>query len=550
LAHDTDPDRLPPFERLLGEVSSRLSGLRGEEMDSAIRDALGDLCGLLQTDRATLFEFSVDGRRFESVEWWASEGIPPTGNLDAARLPWYVGRLLRGETVAVERLPDDLPAGSDAERELVLRSGMKSNLTVPLVVPDHPVCALATGAFRARRAWPDPLIERVRLFGQVLTAAVHRRRQERALEESQAEIERLNRRLRRENRYLQEEIRTERHADEIVGPSPGMQRALAAVDQVAPLASTVLLLGETGTGKELLARAIHDRSPRRSRALVALNCAALPAGLLESELFGHEKGAFTGASSARPGRFEVADGGTLFLDEVGDLPLEAQAKLLRVLQEGTFERLGSTRTRRVDVRLIAATHRDLATEEAAGRFRPDLYYRLSVFPITLPPLRERPEDIEPLVWFFVHRRQKAMGRRIESLPEEALEALRQYSWPGNVRELENVVERALIVSTGPSLALESVVPGRGRVESWTPPSGHDLEAVQRAHIQSVLAACGWKINGPGNAAERLGLHPNTLRFRMKKLGIARPPGAGLSSSTRPRGRPSSPPRSMSQRRDR
>jgi formate hydrogenlyase transcriptional activator len=514
-----DHDDLPRFERLLGEVSSRLSGRRGEEIDAAIRDALRDLCLLLGADRSTLLEFSEDGRRFESVYWWASAGIPPTGDLDASRLPWYAERLREGETVAIERLPDDLPADAHGERELVTRSGLKSNLTVPLVVAGHPLCALATGAFRAHRGWPAPLVERVRLFGHVLTAAVHRRRQERALERSRAEIERLNRRLRRENLYLREEIETERHADEIVSASPAMRRVLKAVQQVAPLASTVLLLGETGTGKELLARAIHDHSPRRPRALVKVNCAALPSGLVESELFGHEKGAFTGAGAARPGRFEVADGGTLFLDEVGDLPPEAQAKLLRVLQEGEFERLGSTRTRRVDIRLVAATHRDLSAEAAAGRFRPDLFYRLSVFPIQIPPLRERPEDVEPLVWFFIHRRQREMGRRIEEVAPEAMDALRRSHWPGNVRELENVVERAMILSTGRTLELEGafpLAPGKPHAPS------RELAAVQRAHIEAVLAECGWRINGPGNAAERLALHPNTLRFRMKKLGITRP----------------------------
>jgi formate hydrogenlyase transcriptional activator len=525
LAHDSESERLAPFERLLGEVSLDLSGLRGEEMVGAIRDALRRLCQLLGTDRSTLFEFSEDGRRFESVYWWASEGIPPTGTLEAARIPWYAGRLRRGETVAAERLPDDLPLDAQGERALVLESGLKSNLTVPLVVPDHPVCALATGAFRAHRVWPAALIERVRLFGQILTAAVHRRRQERALEESQAEIERLNRRLRRENLYLQEEIRAERHTDEIVGPSAALHRALKAVEKVGPTDATVLLLGETGTGKELLARAIHDHSPRRSRALVTLNCAALPSGLVESELFGHEKGAFTGAAGARPGRFEVADGGTLFLDEVGDLPPEAQAKLLRVLQEGEFERLGSARTRRVDVRLIAATHRDLTAEAGAGRFREDLYYRLSVFPITIPPLRERREDIEPLVWFFVHRRQRELGRRVERIPAEAMDVLRRYDWPGNVRELENVVERAMILSTGSTLDLQGALP-LAETGGSRPTAGRGLDGVQRAHIEGVLAECGWKINGPGNAAERLGLHPNTLRFRMKKLGITRPAAKG------------------------
>jgi transcriptional regulator with GAF, ATPase, and Fis domain len=520
-----EPDRVPRFEQLLAEVASRLNGLSGKDMDEAIRDALRELCLFLGTERSTLLEFSEDGRRFESIYWWAGEGIAPTGSVDAGRLPWFTDRLLKGETMAFERLPDDLPAEARGERAFAVESGLKSNLTVPLVVVGHPVCALATGALRTQRTWPPTLVERVRLYGQMLTAAVHRRRQERALEESQTEIERLNRRLRRENRYLQEEIRTERHIDEIVGRSPAFLRALTAAEQVGPTGATVLLLGETGTGKELLARAIHDHGPRRSRALVTLNCAALPAGLVESELFGHEKGAFTGATADRPGRFEVAHGGTLFLDEVGDLPPEAQAKVLRVLQEGEFERLGSTATRKVDVRVVAATHRDLATEAAAGRYRADLYYRLSVFPISIPPLRERREDVEPLVWFFVHRRQRELERRIERVSPDAMDALRRYDWPGNVRELENVVERALILSTGTTLQLEGAFAASAGTAPPPAPS-RDLDTVQRAHIETVLAECGWKINGPGNAAERLALHPNTLRFRMKKLGIHRPAAEG------------------------
>jgi transcriptional regulator with GAF, ATPase, and Fis domain len=515
-------DPLPEFEQLLSETALRLAGLRGPEMDTAIRGALRALCRFLGADRSTLLEFSADGSRFNAVLWWAAEGIPPTGGLEVSQVPWYADQLRAGKTIALECLPEDLPPEATGEREVVRAAGMKSNLTVPVAVDGQPLCCLATGAFRQHRTWSVPLVRRVELFGQLLAAAVHRRRQEQALEESRGEIERLNRRLRRENLYLQEEIRTERHADEVVGSSRAIREALHAVDQVAPLGTTVLLLGETGTGKELLARAIHERSPRRARPLVSLNCAALPSGLVESELFGHEKGAFTGAGAARAGRFEVADGGTLFLDEVGDLPAEAQAKLLRVLQEGAFERLGSTRTRRVDVRVIAATHRDLGAEAKAGRFRADLYYRLSVFPIPIPALRERPEDVEPLVWFFVHRRQKEMGRRVESIPPEALEALRRYEWPGNVRELENVVERALILSTGPTLELQRALPEGGRPA----PGGRGLDAVQRTHIETVLAECGWKINGPDNAAERLNLHPNTLRFRMKKLGIRRPSAQG------------------------
>ena len=518
---DEPHDPVLRFELLLADVSSRLIGLHGQELGEAIRGALSELCCLLGADRATLFEFSEDGRRFDVVHWWAVEGLPGTGDLEAAQVPWYVGELRSGKTVIAERIPEDLPSAARQEREYALRAGLKSNLTVPILVRGQPVCALAAGAFREHREWPDPLVRRVRLYGQILTAAVFRQRQEEALEQGRNEIARLNRQLERENLYLREEVRTVRHADEIVGQSAALQTVLTSAERVGPTDTTVLLLGETGTGKELLARAIHDHSPRRSRPLVALNCAALPSGLVESELFGHEKGAFTGAGAARAGRFEVADGGTLFLDEVGDLPPETQPKLLRVLQEGQFERLGSARTRQADVRVIAAANRDLEKDVETNRFRADLYYRLSVFPITVPPLRERREDIEPLVWFFIHRRQKELKRRIERIPPEGLQALLRYDWPGNVRELENVVERAMILSTGDTLELEGAFPAAAGPAA-APGKERDLDAVQRRHIETVLAECGWKINGAGNAAERLGLHPNTLRFRMKRLGIERP----------------------------
>jgi len=511
---------LGDFERLLADASARLSGLRGEEVDDAIVDSLRALCRFLGADRSTLFEFSADGRSFEAIYWWAREGMPPIRQVEVNALPWYASHLRRGETLRLERLPDDLPPEATAERAVVARDGLKSNLTVPIDVGRDRVCALAAGAFREYRPWPGPLVERVRLFGQLIGAAVMRHRQERALVETQAEIERLNKRLARENVYLREEIRQDHPFDEIVGTSTVLRQALALAEQVAPTDSAVLLLGETGTGKELVARAIHDHSPRREGPLVKLNCAALPAGLVESELFGHEKGAFTGATAARAGRFEVADGGTLLLDEVGDLPLEAQAKLLRVLQEGELERLGSSGSRRVDVRVIAATHRDLAADVRSGRFRHDLYYRLNVFPIEIPPLRARKDDIERLVWFFIHHRQRQLGRRIEKVPARSLEALKAYDWPGNVRELENVIERAMILSAGDTLRLDQTFGLPARRSGAAP--ARDLDSVQRAHIEAVLAECGWKINGPGNAAERLALHPNTLRFRMKKLGIARP----------------------------
>jgi formate hydrogenlyase transcriptional activator len=293
-----------------------------------------------------------------------------------------------------------------------------------------------------------------------------------------------------------------------------------AVETVAPTDATVLIVGETGTGKELVARALHNLSPRRGQALVKVNCAALPAGLIESELFGHVKGAFTGALTRRQGRFELAHGGTLFLDEIGDLPLELQPKLLRVLQEGEFERVGSPETISVDVRVIAASNRNLERAIQDGKFRADLYYRLSAFPILLPPLRERTEDVALLVRYLVHRYATRLGKRIPSVPAPTMETLQAYPWPGNVRELENVIQRAVILSQGPHLDLSG----------WLPTSGTDrhgrairtLEELEREHILTVLAETGWQVSGARGAATLLGIKPTTLEARMKKLGIRRP----------------------------
>jgi transcriptional regulator with GAF, ATPase, and Fis domain len=296
-----------------------------------------------------------------------------------------------------------------------------------------------------------------------------------------------------------------------------MKKVLAQVEQVAQTDSTVLILGETGTGKELLARAIHGMSGRKARLLVTVNCASLPPTLIESELFGRERGAYTGALTKMIGRFEIADGATLFLDEIAEIPLELQSKLLRVLEEGNFERLGSTKTLHVDVRIITATNRNIAQEVQEGRFRKDLFYRLNVFPIVIPPLRERPEDIPLLVWAFVKEFQKKMGKKIENISKKSMEALQSYSWPGNVRELRNVIEHAMIVSSDKTLVVH--VP---KLPSSETLDVRSLEDMERRHIVSALERNGWRVGGKGGAAEVLGLKRSTLYSRMKKLGINRP----------------------------
>jgi PAS domain S-box-containing protein len=331
------------------------------------------------------------------------------------------------------------------------------------------------------------------------------------------------RKLHLENLYLHEEIKAHRSHDEMVGESPAIQNVRQMIDQVAMTDSTVLVTGETGTGKELVAQAIHGQSARRGAILVKLNCAALPAGLVESELFGHEKGAFTGALARKIGRFEMADGGTIFLDEVGDLPLELQPKLLRVLQEGEFERVGGTETLRVNVRVVAATNQDLDPALGQQRFRAALYYRLNVFPIRVPPLRERADDIPLLARHFTVALARRMGKRIDAVPARTMAALCAYTWPGNVRELQNVIERAVILSPGPTLELGEWPRANAVPQPIAPENAAlTLADVERQHILRVLEAARWRVSGPHGAATVLGLKPSTLESRLKKLGITRP----------------------------
>jgi len=412
-------------------------------------------------------------------------------------------------SIDTERFPSEIA-------RLLLAEGIKSTCSIPLTSHGQTLGTLSVGSLREAAFTEDDAGVLTQVTNQIAIAV------ENAL--AYREIAELKEKLSEEKLYLQDEIRSEHNFEEIIGESQALKRILKQVETVAPTDSTVLLLGETGTGKELFARAIHNLSSRRERTLVKVNCAAIPTGLLESELFGHERGSFTGAIAQRIGRFELANRGTMFLDEVGDISLELQPKLLRVLQEQEFERLGSTRTTRVDVRLVAATNANLAERVDEKQFRSDLFYRLNVFPILIPPLRERREDIPLLVRHFVQKYGLRMKRRIDVIPTSAMKALSEYHWPGNIRELENFIERAVILSRGSELQapLAELMQRRESPMVISADDSITLEEVEREHILRVLKETNWVIGGPAGAAARLGMKRTTLQSRMNKLGIARP----------------------------
>jgi len=416
---------------------------------------------------------------------------------------------------------DDEPRSIGEQR--LVEEGIQSYCVVPLVAMGESIGTFSLWS-EARHRYSQADAELLREVANQIAIAISNMK-------SYEEIKALKGRLEKENVYLQEEIRNVHNFEEIVGSSPVLLSLLRKVDQVAPTDSSVLIYGETGTGKELIARAIHDRSNRKDRPLVKVNCSAISAGLVESELFGHVKGAFTGAFERRIGRFELADGGTIFLDEVGELPLDTQVKLLRVLQEREFEPVGSNRSIRVDVRIICATNRNLKESIKQGTFRSDLYYRLNVFPLEVPPLRERRSDIPQLAMFFLSRYARSLGKRIDGISTATTNRLTNYSWPGNIRELQNLIERALILCNGPVLELDtdlSSASGAFLISDLMPPARRvdespvkTLQEVEREHIEAVLRETHGVIEGVNGAAKALGLHPNTLRHRMEKLGIKR-----------------------------
>jgi formate hydrogenlyase transcriptional activator len=513
-------DERVEFESLIADLAARFVSVDASHLDAAIEDAQRRLVLALDVDRSSLFQFSEAADSFVFTHQWARPGspaMPVFGTAVSGMFPWISAKIRRGELVCVASV-DDLPPAA-ADREHMIAVGTKSTVVVPLVAAGAVFGALTFGAIGQERAWPPAIVNRLLLVGQVFAAALARTRAETELRTTLDENARLRERLAEENLYLRREISERTGPSSILGESAAIRRVLGEVDQVAPTGATVLLLGETGTGKELIATAIHERSPRRARTMVRVNCAAIPIALIESELFGREKGAYTGALARQAGRFELADGSTIFLDEIGELSAGVQVKLLRVLQEREVERLGGTRPIKIDVRVIAATNRDVEQMVAAGAFRDDLYYRLNVFPIHVPPLRDRPDDIPRLVWSFVDELSRTLGKRIESISKDHMLALQRYPWPGNVRELRNVVERAMILATGPRLAIE---PPRAKATGTAAPRSLQLEDVEREHIRAVLERTRWRIRGDGGAAAVLGLKPSTLEGRIAKLGLRRP----------------------------
>jgi formate hydrogenlyase transcriptional activator len=513
------------FETLVSRLSRDFVHLPPEAVDEQIGTWLREIAEFLDLDHASVLQgFEAPDTWRLSHQWTRfGERSLPALQPDEA-YPWWAEQVLRvRKPVTVSRL-EDLPPEAAREKEALQGLGVRSLTALPLVSAGNVRGVLTLASFRYEREWPPEIVERLQVCADVVANALARTRAETELRTALAQNEELRRQLEAENLYLRAEIEEAHDFGEIVGQSAMLRAALHKADQVAGTDTPVLIVGETGTGKELLARALHARSRRGSRALITVNCAALPSTLIESELFGHEKGAFTGAVGAKPGRFELAEGGTLFLDEIGELDPGVQAKLLRALQDGEVQRLGATRPRKVDVRVVAATNRDLQRAMAEGHFRADLYYRLNVFPIELPPLRMRREDIPLLVWYVIQSRQRTLGRSVERVPRTVMDALCAYDWPGNVRELQNVVERALILSRGPVLSVEEVLgvspAGPNAAEDETSEAMQDAE---RAHILRVLERCQWTVEGSGQAAERLHLKPSTLRNRMKKLGLARLP---------------------------
>ncbi len=518
------------FERMLSEISATYINLSTTDLKKVLRkdfvrlsQALGvDGCilyireedrGKVQVMRPFVWFFDEYQESNKPLREWLEKG--PTINSEDFHClfnTWNMGK------PSPWTLPDGLPKEAIKEKQSLTNNAVKSTLGVPISFAGSLGGVINVSTTVSCRVWPKSFVPRLRLFGEVFVNAIMRKKSEEKLQEAFYEIKELKERFEADYLYLKEEIEGGYDLEGIVGKSRALKKILLKVKLVAPTDVTVLILGETSTGKGLIARAVHDLSGRGERPLIQVNCAALAPNIIESELFGHEKGAFTGATARRLGRFETAKGTTLFLDEIGDLPLELQPKLLRVLEGGEFERMGGDETMHTDVRLIAATSRDLAREVAEGRFRSDLWYRLNIFPIVIPPLRDRLDDIPLFVQHFVWKYSMGLKRKIRSIPTETIKILQSYSWPGNIRELSNVIERAVITNSCGNLRVE--IP-RHHENDNTGEKIKPLNDYEREYILNVLKKTDWRIKGAGGAAQLLDINPETLRSRMKKLDIKR-----------------------------
>ena len=508
------------YQALVASVSQRLVKAADDEAEHVIRDCMKSVCEFIGSDRSTIFWID-EATNIASVAYYWSSDASEVRPVSMNQFPGFATHLRAFRPVRIDDVAD-LPDKYRVDRSSLEKFDLKSLLIIPLVVGGQAVGGLSTGRLREQQAWTDQDVDDLTVFAELFANYVLRLKSRIELKDTMKKLEQATERLEAENVYLRQEIELTHGFDDIVGQSDAVLRSLQLVEQVAPTKTPVLVHGETGTGKELVARAIHELSDRCDRPLVKVNCAALPANLIESELFGHEKGAFTGADSSKRGRFDLADGSTLFLDEIGEIPVELQAKLLRVLQEGEFDRLGGSKTIKVDVRLVVATNRNLAQAVQAGEFRSDLYYRINTFPIEMPALRNRGDDIQLLTEHFVKTHAPRLGRDVSEISASTMSQLRNYPWPGNVRELEGIVQRALISSTGPVLELAEPLVAHVEEKHEPDTTVSDLKLVEREHIVAVLEDANWKISGTSGAAAKLGIPPSTLRSKMKKLSIVRP----------------------------
>lgn len=517
-------ERRQRFQSLVATVSSKLIAASDADSNTVVEECMRLSCEFIDAGRAVLFWANDDQSTIHASNVWSEKSNDLARDLPVASIPEIAKHILANQVLRVDDVAA-LPKKFHKDRRLLAQFGVRSCAVMPLIDADKVVGGMTFGRIREQRDWTEQDIRDLSVLSELFANYVLRQKSRQALAQALSGLQHATERLEAENVYLRDEIKLNNHFDTIVGDSYAIRRCLQLVEQVADTTTPVLLLGETGTGKELVARAIHDLSSRRDRALVKVNCAALPANLIESELFGHEKGAFTGANSAKRGRFDLAAGSTLFLDEFGEIPLELQAKLLRVLQEGEFERLGGGNTVTVDVRIIVATNRDLSAAVIAKEFRSDLYYRVNTFPIELPALRNRGDDVELLARHFVALHATRLNREVRELSSEMMRQIRRYHWPGNVRELEGIIQRALIATSGPVLTLaEPLLPQQTKDEMPTIVSStiDGLKLVERDEILSALDRTRWRISGDFGAATLLGVPPSTLRSKMKRLGIVKP----------------------------